>query len=290
MPDATLSRIVNSLANRAIEAYRFAGAVKHGPENGRAREDAIRQFLAAILPPQYGIDTGFVIDSSGGVSKQVDIVIYRKANFPILSVGGVKFFLVESVAAVLESKASIDSTARLSEALANIASVKALDRTGKGLNRVPGTPIRIHAHDFAYQVWGGIVCGESLRHGRAVKLLREYCNQNERALWPNAYCAIEGFLVQYVTEDRHDAWTSDTSKGAFLYCGGGSNQGSEFSPPLASLGKELINFLKEAPPVSFSMSGYFDSGMPPLLAEGVPVQPPSERTAHLSEHEERNPD
>ena len=50
-----------------------------------------------MLPAELGIDTGFVIDAAGGVSKQIDIVIYRTSYHPVFEIGGVKYFLVESV-------------------------------------------------------------------------------------------------------------------------------------------------------------------------------------------------
>ena len=61
-----LPRILDFLANQAIEAFDLGGSIDHPGENGRAREAAIRSFLADILPPDFGIDTGFVIDALGG--------------------------------------------------------------------------------------------------------------------------------------------------------------------------------------------------------------------------------
>ncbi len=78
--------------------------------------------------------TGFVIDGSGSVSGQVDLVLYRNDYYPIFEIGGVKHFPVESVVAVFEIKASTDSKNKLQGALDQIESVKALDRTGGGTN------------------------------------------------------------------------------------------------------------------------------------------------------------
>jgi hypothetical protein len=75
-----------------------------------------------------------VVDGVGGKSRQVDIVVYRTGYAPVFQIGGVNHFLVESVAAVLEVKAGITSTAQLGSALENIRSVKALDRTNRHRN------------------------------------------------------------------------------------------------------------------------------------------------------------
>ncbi len=135
-PESILPRIIDSLANQALEALDLATAVGHPGESGRAREEVIRRFLAAIVPPDSGIDTGFVVDAVGGISKQIDIVVYRKSRYPILDIGGVKHFMVESVAAVFEVKSIIGSRELLVQALENVASVKALDRTGDARNVV----------------------------------------------------------------------------------------------------------------------------------------------------------
>ena len=138
---------------------------KHRPPRRErpGREAAIRSFLADILPPDFGIDTGFVIDALGGISKQVDIVVYWKSRYPVLEVGGVKHFMIESVAAVFEIKADIGSEAVLKEALENIASVKGLDRTGEGRNRVMDAhPRPLDPLQTQDQVFGGIVTGHSM--------------------------------------------------------------------------------------------------------------------------------
>ncbi len=45
----------------------------------------------------------------------------------MLDIGGVKFFPVESVAAVFENKSRLDSATKIREAIANVMSVKALN-------------------------------------------------------------------------------------------------------------------------------------------------------------------
>ena len=40
-------------------------------------EQIIAAFLGRLLPSSFSISTGFVIDAAGGISRQIDIVIYR---------------------------------------------------------------------------------------------------------------------------------------------------------------------------------------------------------------------
>jgi methionine synthase I (cobalamin-dependent) len=87
------------------------------------------------------------------------VVVYRTDYAPVFESGGVKHFLVESVVAVLEVKAAIKSKARLTEALDNVASsVKALDRTNRGRNRVIVERLaagRTERENHLHQVFGG---------------------------------------------------------------------------------------------------------------------------------------
>lgn len=80
-----------------------------------------------------------MIDAAGGISNQIDIVIYRDDYHSTFEIGEIKHFMVESVVAVIENKASMASSAALRQAFDNIKSVKRLDRTNKGNNIViPG--------------------------------------------------------------------------------------------------------------------------------------------------------
>ncbi|MCE9781228.1 DUF6602 domain-containing protein, partial [Shewanella algae] len=65
----------------------------------------------------------------GGISKQIDVVIYSDSYHSVLEIGEVKYFMVESVVAVIEVKASIKDKATLHQALQNIKSVRTATRT-----------------------------------------------------------------------------------------------------------------------------------------------------------------
>jgi|ERR1017187_1876453 hypothetical protein len=103
--------------------------VDHPLELGLARERLLVEYLLRLLPDRFAIDSGFVIDSSGNRSRQIDIVIYDKIIAkPFVVPGKVHFFPCECVVAVGEVKSNITSRATLSDALEKIRSVKALDR------------------------------------------------------------------------------------------------------------------------------------------------------------------
>lgn len=193
-----LQRIIDSLANQTLGAFDLASGVDHPGESGRAREETIRRFLTQIVPPEFGIDTGFVIDAHERTSKQVDIVIYHKSRFPVLDVGGVKHFMIESVAAAIETKAVIGSTAVLKDALDNLASVKVLDRTNGQKNRALPGHEAIRSDYFPHQVWTAIIAGRSMVDDAVTDVLGDWLDVHDRTLWPNCYVDIREFLVSYV--------------------------------------------------------------------------------------------
>lgn len=62
-------------------------ASKHSGEIGRKVEERVRAALKAVLPEKIGVSHGLVIDSLGGQSKQMDIVLYDRYNMPRVDAG-----------------------------------------------------------------------------------------------------------------------------------------------------------------------------------------------------------
>src|SRR2546426_3501234 len=50
--------------------------VPHNATKGDLNEQSLKRILASFLPNRYAIGSGFVVDSFGARSKQVDIVVY----------------------------------------------------------------------------------------------------------------------------------------------------------------------------------------------------------------------
>src|SRR5450432_2243007 len=120
-------------AGKRMRADLAERMVAHPGELGTGREEIIRRFLRAYLPTRFDVSTGFVFDSKGNVSKQLDIVIANALVCPRFeTVGGNRFYPCESVVAVGQVKSSLTSDAALSSALANLESVKDLDRSADG--------------------------------------------------------------------------------------------------------------------------------------------------------------
>jgi len=101
------------------------GKLFHPGEYGTYREEILRDFLRTCIPARLDIGTGFLINASGDISTQADIVIYDKSVIPrVESIEHQRFFPVEGVCAVGEVKSRL-SKSGLKEALNKLARVKA---------------------------------------------------------------------------------------------------------------------------------------------------------------------
>lgn len=130
---------IDLLLNEKMRHFRFSfqqssrqlfadsnGNLVHPGEFGEYRESITKDFLSAFVPQRMGIDSGFVVTPSGGISTQCDLVIYDKSVTPLLKSENLqRFFPVESVVAVGEIK-SVLSLSELKKALRKLASVKSM--------------------------------------------------------------------------------------------------------------------------------------------------------------------
>jgi len=108
-------------------------AIGHTITQGAANELQWVATLKKYLPERYCVDSGFVVDSEGTVSQQIDVVIYDRHYSPFLfHEAGAKYVPAESVYAVFEIKQLL--TARdIVYAGKKAASVRRLLRTSAAI-------------------------------------------------------------------------------------------------------------------------------------------------------------
>ena len=110
----------------AIDEVR--SAIPHSGEAGSLIEKQFRAHLQDILPEKVGVSHGFVVDSDGGVSRQMDIILFDRLNTPrIFTSDGAQMFPVEATYACGEIKTRLDSAA-LVDSFAKCDSYKSLER------------------------------------------------------------------------------------------------------------------------------------------------------------------
>ena len=108
--------------------------IEHPVTKGDQCENAWIDFFRSFLPNKYAIDKGFVFDCKGGVSEQIDIIIYDALYAPLIftTKGEEKFITAESVYAVFDSKPKINK-ANLEYTNKKVKSVATLERTSRGM-------------------------------------------------------------------------------------------------------------------------------------------------------------
>lgn len=113
--------------------------------------------LETYLPKRYCVSDAFVIDSTGGRSDQIDLVIYDRQYSPFLfNHHGALFIPAESVYAVFEVKQEV-SQATVRDAVDKASSVRALTRTNVRIPTANGPTSR----SDLFPVLSGLLCLES---------------------------------------------------------------------------------------------------------------------------------
>ena len=102
--------------------------IEHPGSKGDATEQRWIDFLRTYLPDRYKVDKAIVIDSTGNVSEQMDIVIYDAIYTPfIFNQDGFMYIPAESVYAVFEVKQDVKGY--IDYAAQKVESVRRLKRT-----------------------------------------------------------------------------------------------------------------------------------------------------------------
>ena len=113
-----------------VSSFAQAGQATTPGLIGSARETPTRKRLEHLLPNGIAVGSGCVIDSHGGTSKQMDVVLYEKHLCPEYSINddpAKTYYPCEGIIAVGEIKSRMASR-HLEDTFAKIASVKKLRR------------------------------------------------------------------------------------------------------------------------------------------------------------------
>ena len=130
---------VDVQAELGLKLRRASQSISHAGTQGSVNEDHWTDIFRAYLPKRYEVATGFVIDSKGGRSQQVDVVVFDKHFTPtLLDQQNHRYIPAEAVYAVFESKPHIDKS-YLEYAGNKAASVRRLHRTSVVISHAGGT-------------------------------------------------------------------------------------------------------------------------------------------------------
>ncbi|WP_050602781.1 DUF6602 domain-containing protein [Ruegeria sp. 6PALISEP08] len=120
----------------------------HSGEIGSEVERVFHEALADALPERVGVCSGFVQDSKGAISKQLDIILFDKfATLPIFS-KGISILPSECVYAAGEIKTKLNKT-EIFDAFVKCASFKNLDRSAQLRPAYFAQPVKFEGVDIS---------------------------------------------------------------------------------------------------------------------------------------------
>jgi hypothetical protein len=168
----------------------------------------------------------------------------------------------------VEVKAAIDSEADLGQALDNIASVKALDRTNRGNNRLIAERVKIgqaaDRENHLHQVFGAIVTEKSLTRDFAQDF-SAWLRVHPRREWPNIYVDVHKFAAYYQrtvsTPGEPEAHRVSTQAMSAEELAITVPDAANAQPPLLVLGVELLHWFRVVPTIDFGGADYFPLGI-----------------------------
>jgi hypothetical protein len=197
-------------------------------------------------------------------------VIYRTDYHPIYRIGDVSHVLVKSVVAVIENKASIESVARLRDALYNLASVKRLDRTNRGKNyTLRGSEIGepVDPDQYAHQIFGAILTEHSLADKTLVNEYISFLGSHSLREWPNYYGDVHTVALRYASTETPASLTAAPEEAGYLAATDVRTGGP---PPLLDLAEYLIDYLRIAPLIDFKPADYHLTTQTPITLFHLP--------------------
>lgn len=203
MREFSLQNLLTSSAER-MQSELDERLIDHPGELGQGREEIIREFLRKYLPKRFDVSTGFAFDANGNISKQLDIVIADALICPRFeTAGGIRLFPCESIVAAGQVKSAITSRDELRDALENLQSVKALDRSANGQARDASRDEAIdHRWNYLHQVFTFLlITGPALAQNTAHEEILNHVLAQESHVWPNIVFAISKYLITYHCDD-----------------------------------------------------------------------------------------
>lgn len=143
-----LSELFLSLQNElSIGLSSSRQHIRHPSALGDVSESKWREWLERYLPKRYAVEKGFLVDSDGKLSEQIDVIIYDRQYSPfIFSEREVKYIPVESVYCIFEVKQSMNKS-HIEYASGKASSIDSLKVTSTSFNAITGVhkkePFRI---------------------------------------------------------------------------------------------------------------------------------------------------
>ena len=143
---------VTRIGQELVTQFNDAGLATTPGQVGSAREVPTRKKLEQLLPRGIAVGSGFVIDSFGRTSQQIDVVLYEKDLCPVYSINDdpeTTYYPCEGVIAAGEIKSDISSD-ELRDVFNKCVSVRQLRRYVRQVEHTSAN----HLSEYPFRVYG----------------------------------------------------------------------------------------------------------------------------------------
>jgi hypothetical protein len=145
------STLFDAAAAELEAALKRSSIGQRPDEIGVPRENAFAEFLEDWVPDSCGIANGYVLSTRRGISRQADVLLYRKATCPKFLTDKKtdrRLVPIEEVYGTIEVKSTLTKI-ELADALTKCASVAKLTNSG----REEDTELRVQAAELENSSW-----------------------------------------------------------------------------------------------------------------------------------------
>ena len=147
-------------SKQAILGNTLSTLITHPVAKGDNNEKAWIDFFRSFLPSKFAVDKGFVFDSKGNPSEEIDVIIYDALYTPLIYETNDcrKYITAESIYAVFESKPKIEKRT-LEYTNRKVSSVNKLFRTSREI--IDAGEVK-HPRDLT-NIIGGILAIDAIK-------------------------------------------------------------------------------------------------------------------------------
>ena len=185
--DSQLANLFKNQQQKMKIDLETSSCMFHPVDNGDHSENTWIQFFEKYLPKRYKVAKATAIDSEGGSSDQLDIVIFdQQYSYLVFQSDGITYIPAESVYAAFEVKPEINN--RYIDYAANKArSLRALKRTSANIPTVNGLQDPKLLHEIIF----GILANRSSKSNLFDQIFFEKLCINDRASKLNCGCCLD---------------------------------------------------------------------------------------------------
>jgi hypothetical protein len=187
--------------------------IPHAPSKGDATENDWKEWIRKYFPERYKVEKAFIIDLSGNISEQIDLVVFDRTYSPFLFNHENSYYVpVESVYAAFEVKQVLNK-ANMNYAAKKAASIRKLSRTSGLITCIDGSRKRQELKPILF----GLLCTSSSWKpplGKKIKRILSKFIETDRI---NIICCIRSGAFDVLYENNNLKLIESSKNEALLF-------------------------------------------------------------------------